>query len=81
MARGLLFPAAAVDQGDVLGAQALGLDGGVHGGVAAADHHDAAPHRRRLAGEGLADALDVVGRRFPENAAEIYAVAKPSDLA
>ena len=38
---------AAVGDGDVLGAQALGLDRDVDGGVAAADHHDVAADRQR----------------------------------
>ena len=59
--------AAAVDDGDVLGAEPQGGAGGVDGRVAAADHHHVLAHRHRAAevvgaeeGEGVGDAFGVV---------------------
>ncbi len=51
---------AAIDDGDVLGAETLRLGGDVDGGHAAADHDDAAADRQRGEVARLAQAGDVV---------------------
>ena len=58
--------AAAIDHGDVFGAQPQGGAGGVDGRIAAADHHHVLAHRHRAAevvgaeeGEGVGDAFGV----------------------
>ena len=56
------FCAAAIDDGDVLGAELLRLHGDVDRGVATADDDDAAPDRQRGQILGLPQRGDVVDR-------------------
>ena len=54
--------AAAIDDGHILGAQALALHGDIDGGIAAADDHDPAADRQRRLVRGLAQPRDIGDR-------------------
>ena len=67
--RGHLLGAAAIDDGDVLRAQPARLRGRVDRGVAAADHHDAAPDRHAiLVGACRSSAMKSTASRTPASA-------------